>query len=71
VATSGLITILLTDPVGSTALASAVGDPAADEMRRGHLAALREGIGAEPGMAGPFGVVLRAATCSRRSTPGR
>ncbi len=41
---SGLITILFTDLVGSTAHASTVGDPAADELRRDHFASLREAV---------------------------
>ena len=48
-ATSGLITILFTDLVGSTAHASTVGDPAADEMRRDHFASLREAVVATGG----------------------
>ena len=49
VSTSGLITILFTDLVGSTAHASSVGDPAADEMRRDHFASLREAVVASGG----------------------
>ena len=48
-ATSGLITILFTDLVGSTELASDLGDVAADEMRRDHFASLREAIAATGG----------------------
>ncbi len=48
-AASGLITILFTDLVGSTAHASTVGDPAADEMRRDHFASLREAVVATGG----------------------
>ncbi len=48
-AASGLITILFTDLVGSTAHASTVGDPAADEMRRDHFASLREAVAATGG----------------------
>ena len=47
--TSGLVTILFTDLVGSTAHASHVGDPAADEMRRDHFASLREAVVATGG----------------------
>ncbi len=47
--TSGLITILFTDLVGSTELASDLGDVAADEMRRDHFASLREAIAATCG----------------------
>ena len=46
---SGLVTILFTDLVGSTAHASTVGDPAADEMRRDHFASLREAVAATGG----------------------
>ena len=49
VTASGLITILFTDLVGSTAHASTVGDPAADEMRRDHFASLREAVAATGG----------------------
>jgi class 3 adenylate cyclase len=49
VGTSGLVTILFTDLVGSTAHASTVGDPAADEMRRDHFASLREAVAATGG----------------------
>jgi len=49
VGTSGLVTILFTDLVGSTAHASTVGDPAADEMRRDHFASLREAVVATGG----------------------
>lgn len=48
-AASGLITILFTDLVGSTDLASEVGDPAADELRRDHFASLREAVAATGG----------------------
>jgi class 3 adenylate cyclase len=47
--TSGLITILFTDLVGSTDHASEVGDPAADELRRDHFASLREAVAATGG----------------------
>lgn len=47
--TSGLVTILFTDLVGSTAHASNVGDPAADEMRRDHFASRREAVVATGG----------------------
>ncbi len=49
VATSGLITILFTDLVGSTDHASEVGDVAADELRRDHFASLREAVAATGG----------------------
>src|SRR3954467_6314995 len=45
----GLITILFTDLVGSTELASEVGDAAADELRRDHFASLREAVAATGG----------------------
>ena len=48
-AASGLITILFTDLVGSTELASEVGDAAADELRREHFASLREAVAATGG----------------------
>ena len=48
-AASGLITILFTDLVGSTELASDVGDVAADELRREHFASLREAVAATGG----------------------
>jgi class 3 adenylate cyclase/tetratricopeptide (TPR) repeat protein len=47
--TSGLITILFTDLVGSTELASEMGDAAADELRREHFASLREAVAATGG----------------------
>src|SRR5207253_2246914 len=46
---SGLITILFTDLVGSTELASDLGDAAADELRREHFASLREAVAATGG----------------------
>ncbi len=46
---SGLITVLFTDLVGSTELASDVGDTAADELRRTHFAHLREAVAATGG----------------------
>jgi class 3 adenylate cyclase len=48
-ASSGLITILFTDLVGSTELASELGDAAADELRRDHFASLREAVAATGG----------------------
>lgn len=45
----GLITILFTDLVGSTELASEIGDAAADELRRDHFASLREAVAASGG----------------------
>jgi class 3 adenylate cyclase len=47
--TGGLITILFTDLVGSTELASEMGDAAADELRREHFASLREAVVATGG----------------------
>ena len=41
---SGLITILFTDLVGSTALAQQLGDTAADELRREHFEQLRRAV---------------------------
>jgi class 3 adenylate cyclase/tetratricopeptide (TPR) repeat protein len=49
VTASGLITILFTDLVGSTELASDLGDVAADELRRQHFASLREAVAATGG----------------------
>ena len=49
VTSSGLITILFTDLVGSTELASDIGDAAADELRRAHFASLREALAATGG----------------------
>ena len=46
---AGLITILFTDLVGSTELASDLGDVAADDLRRQHFADLREAIAATGG----------------------
>jgi predicted ATPase/class 3 adenylate cyclase len=46
---AGLVTILFTDLVGSTELASNLGDVAADELRREHFAHLREAIAATGG----------------------
>jgi class 3 adenylate cyclase len=43
---AGLVTILFTDLVDSTELASDLGDVAADELRREHFAHLREAIAA-------------------------
>ena len=48
-AEAGLITILFTDLVGSTEMASDLGDVAADELRRRHFADLREAIAATGG----------------------
>jgi hypothetical protein len=42
--TSGLVIILFTDLVGSTDLATRIGDVAADELRRGHFDDLRGAI---------------------------
>lgn len=46
---TGLVSILFTDLVGSTDLASEIGDVAADELRRVHFADLREAIAATGG----------------------
>ena len=46
---SGLITILFTDLVGSTALAQQLGDTAADELRREHFEQLRKAVAATGG----------------------
>lgn len=46
---AGLVTILFTDLVGSTELTSAIGDRAADELRRAHFSHLREAIVATGG----------------------
>ena len=42
-AEAGLVTILFTDLVGSTELASDLGDVAADELRREHFAVAARG----------------------------
>ena len=42
--TSGLVTILFTDVVGSTEINSSIGDMAADELRRLHFDDLNEAI---------------------------
>lgn len=49
VAGSGLITILFTDLVGSTALAQQLGDTAADKLRRDHFDQLRRAVSATGG----------------------
>lgn len=46
---AGLVTILFTDLVGSTELASDLGDVAADDLRRQHFVDLREAIAATGG----------------------
>ena len=46
---SGLITILFTDLVGSTALAQELGDDAADRLRRDHFDQLRRAVAATNG----------------------
>jgi class 3 adenylate cyclase/tetratricopeptide (TPR) repeat protein/KaiC/GvpD/RAD55 family RecA-like ATPase len=46
---SGLVTILFTDVVGSTEINSAIGDRAADELRRLHFEDLNEAIAATNG----------------------
>ncbi len=48
-ASSGLITILFTDLVGSTALAQQLGDTAADQLRRDHFDQLRRAVSATGG----------------------
>ena len=48
-ADAGLVTILFTDLVGSTEMASDLGDVAADELRREHFSYLREAIAATGG----------------------
>lgn len=48
-ASSGLITILFTDLVGSTALAQQLGDTAADKLRRDHFDQLRRAVSATGG----------------------
>ena len=47
--TSGLVTVLFTDLVGSTELASELGDVAADGVRRAHFGSLHEAIAATGG----------------------
>ncbi len=47
---SELVTILFTDLVGSTDLASELGDGAADQLRRDHFSSLREAIAATRGV---------------------
>ncbi len=42
--TSGLVTLVFTDLVGSTEMAESIGDRAADELRREHFTLLREAI---------------------------
>ena len=49
VAEAGLVTILFTDLVGSTELASVLGDVAADGLRRQHFAHLREAMASTGG----------------------
>ena len=46
---SDVLTVLFTDLVGSTALLSALGDDAADELRRAHFSLLRGAIAAHRG----------------------
>lgn len=46
---SGLITILFTDLVGSTAIAQELGDNAADELRRTHFEQLRQAVASSGG----------------------
>ncbi len=46
---SGLITILFTDLVGSTAMAQELGDNVADELRRTHFEQLRRAVAATDG----------------------
>jgi len=47
-ATTEIITGLLTDLVGSTDLASALSPEAPDEMRRKHFSALRQAVALVP-----------------------
>ena len=42
--TAGLVTILFTDLVGSTALSQEIGDHAADDVRREHFEVLRQAV---------------------------
>jgi class 3 adenylate cyclase len=49
IVSGGLVTILFTDLVGSTELASHLGDAAADALRRDHFASLREAVAATGG----------------------
>ncbi len=49
VSETGLVTILFTDLVGSTEMATTMGDVAADDLRRQHFAHLREAIAATDG----------------------
>lgn len=49
VAGSGLITILFTDLVGSTAMAQELGDNAADDLRRTHFEQLRRAVATTDG----------------------
>ena len=46
---SDVLTVLFTDLVGSTSLLSALGDDAADELRRAHFSVLREAIASHRG----------------------
>ena len=46
---SDVLTVLFTDLVGSTSLLSALGDDAADELRRAHFSLLREAIASHRG----------------------
>ncbi len=48
-AASGLVTILFTDLVDSTALSQQLGDDAADELRRAHFEHLRQAVAATNG----------------------
>jgi class 3 adenylate cyclase len=68
-----LATILVTDLVGSTRLANAVGPVRADELRDEHFAVLREAIGATgghefrntgDGLMVAFGSASAAARCA-------
>jgi class 3 adenylate cyclase len=47
--TGGLVAILFTDLVDSTAIASALGPDAADRLRRTHFESLRHAVGAHTG----------------------
>ena len=47
--TSGLVTLVFTDLVGSTEIAESIGDRAADEFRREHFGLLRDAVAASSG----------------------
>ncbi len=67
------VTVLFTDMVGSTALASSMAPDAADELRRGHFAILRQAVaeagGTEvknlgDGLMVVFGAASAALSCA-------